>query len=553
MTSHLEALPRDILQHIAYLSCSTCSVTPPSDVLSLLLTSSGLYKCLSIYDAPHLYAKLFRTKFDFSDECCPWRARLTDSSLASDFVERCRTLRRARQRDTSEHLLCQDLVAALWMAIENGGLNEQHLSSVDFSGFVIDLAKRYLAGQGSSPGSQTISRELQALVICLSCYTLTQEKLMNMPSQTRETLLNLLRPVTNHGTTTRTSRAANYIPNSHPLTSCNGHRNKESNVCLASGRPSSSLRWRTRTQFQESQSINLNPLTSAIILTFALKEVVPLVIPPHLPETRALALAAHRSGPTIQDFQATIRCRTPLFSGLYLEDKSGAGLSSTRSLSHIIHDPEFHQLIRNNNKFSVTGTSPYCPGALTGVWEGSYMVSSLEQTTSVNPTKSIVDFACRKPMQCAITEYLCYPPSIPLPHDPDDFFESDVTPRHLSVIGDHIAIQSQKYGYVKLNPTKSVVNKTQRDPTQALDIILLGETLADHEQAWGGYKFVGRIRRDGMIFLKREPKNTEDDLLGTWCFQGCLRYGSAFVGQWSSSACADKVQGVFSMHKSRDR
>ncbi len=105
------------------------------------------------------------------------------------------------------------------------------------------------------------------------------------------------------------------------------------------------------------------PLSSAIILTFAIKEIVPLVIPFHLPQTRAAALAANRSGPTLLDFQATIRCKTPLFAEVHSETETSR-VPNTR-----LHDPELYMLAQSNNEISA-----YRPGTLSGVWEGSYLV-----------------------------------------------------------------------------------------------------------------------------------------------------------------------------------
>lgn len=109
-----------------------------------------------------------------------------------------------------------------------------------------------------------------------------------------------------------------------------------------------------------------SPLSSAIILTFAIKEIVPLVIPPHLPQTRAAALVANRSGPTLVDMQATLQCKTPLFADTRSEFDLGnhtLGIPNAR-----LHDPEFCMLARSNDIFA------YLPGTLSGVWEGSYLV-----------------------------------------------------------------------------------------------------------------------------------------------------------------------------------
>lgn len=152
------------------------------------------------------------------------------------------------------------------------------------------------------------------------------------------------------------------------------------------------------------------------------------------------------------------------------------------------------------------------------------------------------------------------------------------------MLQDGLEICSRKYQYEKYTPSSSTPD-VWRDPSQALDIVITGEvglrrfssfsyantqqTLLAHEQAWGGYKFAGRIRRDGQIIMKRQPvrtpllvtpstridfyqyqKNASDDSLGTWVFEGHLRFGAAFVGRWRSSTSDNcGIQGIFSMHR----
>src|SRR5215470_14205249 len=51
---------------------------------------------------------------------------------------------------------------------------------------------------------------------------------------------------------------------------------------------------------------------ASIIVTFTLKEAQPLRIPPHLPQSRAIANATMRMGPTMEDYSSMVRYRTPL-------------------------------------------------------------------------------------------------------------------------------------------------------------------------------------------------------------------------------------------------
>ncbi|KAF8626646.1 hypothetical protein AX15_004739 [Amanita polypyramis BW_CC] len=545
MPPYLETVPSDILQHIAYLTSSAPTPTPPSDLLALMLTNSGLYRQLNTLASPHLYAELFRTKFDFSGACCPWRTGLADSVLAGDFVQRFKALRRGREMDLSSERLHEVLWAALWMAVENDGLNEKHFSSVNFPAYTIELARQYLNGRSGNHLQNRV--EIQSLIACLLCYTFTEERLAAIPREIREELLNTLRPLTNSG---------NMFKRPFQYNSCL-KRQQENNSGDAESFPCVLSEWSAihaaREGFIEcgtSETHTPSPLSSAIILIFAIKELAPLAVPLHLPETRAAAIAANRSGPTLIDFQATIRCKTPLFADVCVGVEPMGKASMLKFSRNEFHDPELHMLVRGHSKGSAPVTSPYLPGTLSGVWEGSYLVSSLGKMTSAT---SIDDFVCRKPMQCAITEHLCYLPHQTLPHFADEFFGPGVSPRHIRVTEDGVEIDSRNYCYEKLVPAGNAESTRKRKYSDALDIFLHGETLEDHEQAWGGFKFAGRVRGDGSIFMKRQPKYEMDDNLGTWYFVGQVRYGSAFVGQWRSSLSPDRVQGIFSMHKTKDR
>lgn len=119
------------------------------------------------------------------------------------------------------------------------------------------------------------------------------------------------------------------------------------------------------------------PCSAAIILTFALNEALELAVPPHLPENRAIAVATHRSGPTMEDFRAVASCRTPLFADI----RHGPVSIKTFSDGMVdpdhdfIYDTEFYRALRLSYDLGRSSAHPYIPGTFTGVWEGSYMVS----------------------------------------------------------------------------------------------------------------------------------------------------------------------------------
>jgi hypothetical protein len=170
MASFFEKVPRDVLQYIALLVATSSELEPSRHLLHLLLTSSTIYHSLSIHASPHLYANIFRAKFDIVQEL---HGQLTDSALAAEWVQRCRLLRRVRRASLASQNAQRDLGAALRMILENDGLNDVHLLAAGFPEFIITFAKAHLPCYGtvSSP-----EYEISALATWLLCFTLSRRK-----------------------------------------------------------------------------------------------------------------------------------------------------------------------------------------------------------------------------------------------------------------------------------------------------------------------------------------------------------------------------------------
>lgn len=85
--------------------------------------------------------------------------------------------------------------------------------------------------------------------------------------------------------------------------------------------------------------------------------------------------------------------------------------------------------------------------------------------------------------------------------------------------------------------------------TGVSDIVITGETLQRHGEAWNHYRFYGRVREwDGLIALVRVPMFERD--LGTYIFRGYIIGGTNFVGRWRAwTKTLDRVplEGPFTM------
>ncbi|OCH92972.1 hypothetical protein OBBRIDRAFT_772380 [Obba rivulosa] len=87
------------------------------------------------------------------------------------------------------------------------------------------------------------------------------------------------------------------------------------------------------------------------------------------------------------------------------------------------------------------------------------------------------------------------------------------------------------------------------------DIIVTGETLTHHGQAWGHYVFYGRVRAwDGLVAIvrKRDPPRNDDPARDVHIFRGYIVGGANFVGSvrpWTRSPRAITGEGPFNMSR----
>lgn len=139
--STLDAVPNEVLEHIAFYSGSQELLGPPSSLPTLLTLSRKINGALSPANTPHLYARIFAAKFDLA---APLRrlgpSALTASALMGELRSRCIVLKRIRAAkdcledkspDTTngEDMLDDVLRTAYFMMLENDGKNFAQLKN----------------------------------------------------------------------------------------------------------------------------------------------------------------------------------------------------------------------------------------------------------------------------------------------------------------------------------------------------------------------------------------------------------------------------------------
>ncbi|KLO16536.1 hypothetical protein SCHPADRAFT_937878 [Schizopora paradoxa] len=160
--SSLDAVPNEILEHIAFYSGTEELLGPPSSLPILLTLSRKINGALSTATTPHLYARIFAAKFDLA---APLRrlgpSALTASALMGELRSRCIVLKRIRAakdclEDKSpgiangEDMLDDVLSTAYFMMLENDGKNAAQLK--DYAHIKSWLTKYWL-----DPGGRSLS------------------------------------------------------------------------------------------------------------------------------------------------------------------------------------------------------------------------------------------------------------------------------------------------------------------------------------------------------------------------------------------------------------
>ncbi|KAF7420996.1 hypothetical protein PC9H_011515 [Pleurotus ostreatus] len=531
MSSPLERVPRDLLQYIARLTVSASPFESLTNLLHLLLTNSTIYHQLSVQHSPHLYARVFQLRFD---TVAPRRrlhaSLLTDSSLAGELILRCRLLRRIRRRDLTGLDIEQDMWTLYWLILENETLNGAHLMRAGSSEYLLELIRHRLRQGSTEEQFMDISHEALSLALWSYCLSVSSRDIADLTPEVVQELLALIRPV---AMSTHKDFALNPSPNPFHLPKSRSPPAREQQPCsiFPCNRPDCS-----NDIFHYSRKWHLrcpDVLSAAIIMTFALKEIVPLQVPPHLPLDRASAIAQNRAGPTMVDYRALATCRTPLFNDPIAEpspqpNSSAMCLNLPRSTRL---EEDFSRMALVSPNALIYGAS-YTPGMLSGLWEGTFMICpirSIGANTSNSPFTE--DFVGRKPMYCQMTEYMCSGQHVPIPTESHEPFNWDYHPNRLLPIKGGFQVSSKIFHYEKLDATTTRLLARREMNYDVKDILVLGETPDVQEEAWGGYRFAGKVRlSDGFITLKRVSKDILDD--PPWLFEGYLHYGAAFVGTW---------------------
>ncbi|KAH0834090.1 hypothetical protein J3R83DRAFT_11375 [Lanmaoa asiatica] len=580
MPSYLERIPLDVLTHVAFFTTDPSPTSPLDALLQLLLSCRHIHRLLSIESCPQLYARIFREKFDLGGHHRRERhGTRTTSCLAAELRVRRRVLRRMRLSQVDSRDVLGDLWTAYLMLLESDGLNELQLHTAGIGDWVLRVLR-----DCHSPTNNETDGHVLAVAVSVACLVLSHNQISSLPVGDRNQVLNLLRPYTMPMPKFLSTNVSGAVERRISVSTSKSQGRGPGQLTLACKISDGVDAHLPHPSYYSRFAISTpDLLTASVFLTFAFLEATPLQVPPHLPVTRAIAIATERHGPTMTDFTAFTTRKTPLVADSFLqcqyrESDTDLARERQRPSRSTNHDEDFYRIARHlHAPAEAWELLAYIPGLLTGVWEGCYMVAPLTSCPSAGTPDPDVrqDFLCRQPIQFRLEEYVTFSPWLPLPVETHDGFdghvlrglsasqeESTVGPRfsfvHTIVIfftfrkriqfSDGNAAESYHYEPFRL----SGASESGRNHRHALDVVITGETPHRFEAAWGSYSFIGRVRlSDGLISLTRKPKIAGDDACGTWVFEGYLHSRSTFAGQWStlSAPGQEGIGGIFSVSK----
>ncbi|KAJ7482843.1 hypothetical protein B0H11DRAFT_2021398 [Mycena galericulata] len=385
--SPLCTIPAEILEHIAYELVCLTPLGPPAALIPLLLTCKTVNSQLS-GDAT-LFSKIFKFKFDAS--AVKRRAfHPTPAQYFDQLVLYCTQLQKLRgpvQADDCDEVL----FGAYLMMLENDGKNAAQLEHAGLDLYLdIFVRTRMWDDRHASHGWPT-DNVASACALWLMWMTTTPEKLKEESSARRSQIVKLVLPYV----LVPYRYASALAPHNHFDLPLRGIVPAHANSIVTAHGPypiylDPRRAW-SQVHFSTRPTI-IPPLVTvaAKLVYFSRRETLPFDIPPHLPLTRAHALAAGIThiGPNqddIHEVNAHLNDRLPeVRPGWEDADADDSEPLSTRWDSDWWRLRKCYSAWRETDR--LLGAS-YVPGTFTGLWQGRMLIPSEHHFTALVTTR----------------------------------------------------------------------------------------------------------------------------------------------------------------------
>ncbi|KAG1842392.1 hypothetical protein DFJ58DRAFT_56735 [Suillus subalutaceus] len=558
MLASLITTPAELLEQIVIIAAHQHRQGPPSVLRSLRLTCRMSNNALSPESNSYLYLMLFKDRFS------PWRdfpgGQLTVDNIEHELRKRFRALQCIRRGDVTDPDILESLSTIYIMMLEDDGRNWDQLLWAQLPVFITRfLRERLMVGAETNNGWPT-ENEVNVLAVSIFWLMSCSESIRDETDELRREFVQLLSPYSFAG-----FRYPCFSGLEYDL--CPSKNSPKTVATSAHGeyfpiRPVST----TICYFGRPIPFNLPPLAPyAILVHFSRLETRPLMIPPHLPETQAEAVANGISGPTKEDIvYFNTRCKTHFPDTIY-----GNRFDTLRKSRR--HDPDWTRCIRDplyRSPSSLPGQ--YIPGTISGRWQGSFIApyyniykDMLSSSSAPLPFPTFGRF----PLYVTFRELYCYSPSIPLPlRGNEGAFENAFLPigcrwheteAGIEFTGENASFKSYysppRQEHVEIGFVGGTTGNSKPSVHGAFDVIITGVTEDRYAAAWGGYRYIGRIRpSDGLIVLLREPLDPQMVELGRALFRGYIISSRNFVGRWrcmSGGVRPPEWESIFSLCK----
>lgn len=570
------AYTRPILDLIAFYVAVDPFLGPPSNLVSLLLTSRTVHEHLCVKNNPHLYSEIFRFKFDVA----ALERRLSPSwtsapCLANELRHRCVALKYIRQGRVSGPPDRDALWRAYLMMLENDDRNEQHLCQwanlPQWALSAVALRCLPLRDYDDLPPDP----EGTSLALWLLWMTSSLERVRNEGISPCSMVLSSVFPLLVRGYQYPSVLA----PDTHfylPL--CEEHDT------MTAGFSGTTTLVSSVHYYTHQLQLAVPPLNPAALLNYLVRrEARQDNAPLHpqvtdLPATRQEAVARGISSPALTQEDVAefhYHTRTHFFNN----PRSHGG----RSLSETL-DVEWFRLVSCHDLWDVERplrSIVYSLGTMAGNWCGRMILPDTQAHINATLDYSIQPSSVQmvqERVSCRFEEHHCLRFSEPLvaPPCPSGFGGEDVLnawlPRNTRIRRKVNGLQifdpntgkdtwyetycpdrAQPYSTAAcqrlLNESgmglyhQSLSASTADDDeyedyaevslSGVLDIIITGETSEKQGEAWGYYSYIGRVRRwDGLVVLLRIPVDKPAyDSSGCYIFRGYV-HGQSLVGRW---------------------
>ncbi|OSD00575.1 hypothetical protein PYCCODRAFT_1370942 [Trametes coccinea BRFM310] len=193
--SSICSLPLEVLDDIAYHLALLEPVGPPRHLPPLLRTCKSLHTALCVTNNTHLYARIFRAKFDHrAAERRFCQEASYSSGLAYQLVAYCHALRNISRGDIDSPTTYNDYMRAFTMCMENDGRNAQQLEWAGLRDHVERFIFDRLWDERDRANGWPVEDITNSLALWLYWYSLTEGYLASKTPLECAMLMALVRP-----------------------------------------------------------------------------------------------------------------------------------------------------------------------------------------------------------------------------------------------------------------------------------------------------------------------------------------------------------------------